>query len=78
MFDNGSAFDGDDSAANAADDDAVDPSKVALLPGETATFANYINYTRGINGIMVDKIERPSISLQTKCQSAPGFAGRPG
>ncbi len=28
--------------------------KTALLPGRTATFANYTSYCRGINGIMVD------------------------
>jgi hypothetical protein len=28
--------------------------KTALLPGQTATFANYTSYSRGINGIMID------------------------
>ena len=28
--------------------------KQALMPGGTATFANYTSYTRGLNGIMVD------------------------
>lgn len=28
--------------------------KDALLPGQTATFANYTSYVKGINGIMVD------------------------
>ncbi|MEX0936320.1 MAG: metallophosphoesterase family protein [Pirellulales bacterium] len=36
------------------DDTAIDPTKSALLPGQTATKANYISYTKGINGIMVD------------------------
>jgi hypothetical protein len=54
IFYNGSAFDGNNTAANAADDGAIDPSKSALLPGQTATFANYIGYSRGINGIMID------------------------
>jgi hypothetical protein len=42
--------------ANASDDNAIDTSKVALLhePGNTSTFANYTNYAKGINGIMVD------------------------
>jgi hypothetical protein len=53
-FYNNSYFDGDDPAANAADDDAIAPDKVALLPGQTATFANCTTYSRGINGIMVD------------------------
>jgi hypothetical protein len=34
---------------------AIDPTKFALLPGETvATTANYTNYSRGLNGIIVD------------------------
>ena len=41
-------------AASAADDQAIATDKTALLPGETATFANYTSYSLGINGIMVD------------------------
>ena len=48
------SFDGNDPAANAADDAAIATDKTALLPGQTATFANYTSYSRGINGIMVD------------------------
>jgi len=54
VFYNNSFFDGDDPLANAADDGAIDPSKQALLPGETGTFDSYTSYTSGINGIMVD------------------------
>src|SRR5205085_11330617 len=54
VFYNESSFDGNDPAANALDDGAIAPDKVALLPGGTATFANYTSYYRGINGIMVD------------------------
>ncbi|MFW6114248.1 MAG: trypsin-like serine protease, partial [bacterium] len=54
VFYNNSYFDGGDAGANADDDDAIDPSKEPLLPGETASFANYTSYSRGINGIMVD------------------------
>ena len=54
VFYNNSAFDGDDPGANAADDDALAPDKTALLPGGTATFANYTSYANGINGVMVD------------------------
>ena len=53
-FYNHSVWDGNDAAANASDDTAIAPDKQALLPGETATFANYTSYSRGINGIMVD------------------------
>ncbi len=54
VFYNRSYFDGNDVAANTADDTAIDTSKTSLLPGQTATFANYTSYSRGINGIMID------------------------
>ena len=55
IFYNNSAFDGRDSAANAADDNAIATDKVALRPDDgQASFANYTSYHRGINGIMVD------------------------
>ena len=44
----------DDPGEGRSDDDAIAPDKVALLPGETATFANYTSYSAGINGVMVD------------------------
>ena len=54
VFYNDSAFDGNDSGANASDDGAIATDKTALLPGGTATFANYTSYASGINGIMID------------------------
>jgi subtilisin-like proprotein convertase family protein len=54
IFYNNSAFDGKDPSANAQDDAAIATDKQVLLPGETATFANYTSYARGINGIMLD------------------------
>ena len=54
IFYNDSTFDGNNPAANAADDAAIATDKTALLPGQTATFANYTSYVYGINGIMVD------------------------
>ena len=54
VFYNNSAFDGNDAAANAGDDNAIAPDKTPLLPGGTATFANYTSYSRGINGVMID------------------------
>ncbi|MCY2973824.1 MAG: trypsin-like serine protease [Planctomycetota bacterium] len=33
---------------------AIDPTKTALLPGQSAVVANYTNYSRGLNGIVVD------------------------
>jgi hypothetical protein len=54
VFYNQSFFDGNNAAATAGDDAAIDTSKSALLPGGTGSFANYTGYSRGLNGIMVD------------------------
>ncbi|MBN2473963.1 MAG: VCBS repeat-containing protein, partial [Pirellulales bacterium] len=54
VFYNHSVFDGRSAAADVRDDQAIAPDKEALLPGGTATFANYTSYSRGINGIMID------------------------
>ncbi|MBW7992876.1 MAG: hypothetical protein FVQ84_23075 [Planctomycetes bacterium] len=54
IFSNNSNLDGNDPAANANDDNAIDPSKTALLPGQTTTLTNYTTYDKGINGIMFD------------------------
>jgi formylglycine-generating enzyme len=58
-FYNNSAWDGGNGAANAADDSAIASDKVVLLPGQTATLANYTSYDKGINGLIVDV---PSLS----------------
>jgi hypothetical protein len=47
-------FDGNNPAANVADDAALATHKNALKSGDTATFANYTSYSRGINGLMID------------------------
>ena len=54
VFYNNSAWDGNNPAANANDDNAIATDKTALLPGGTASFANYTSYSRGLNGIMMD------------------------
>jgi hypothetical protein len=54
LFYNNSAFDGFDPAANSRDDDAIDTDKRALQPTMPASVGSYSNYTRGINGVMVD------------------------
>jgi len=38
------------------DEPGKELGKEALLPGQTATYANYTSYSRGINGIMVDLV----------------------
>jgi hypothetical protein len=54
IFYNRSAFDGMNGSSNVADARAIATDKHALLPGQTATFANYTSYNKGINGIMID------------------------
>ncbi|MEX0938203.1 MAG: alkaline phosphatase family protein [Pirellulales bacterium] len=54
VFYNNSWFDNDNPAANADDDLALAPDKHALLPGQSADFANYTNYSKGLNGVMID------------------------
>ena len=54
VFHNNSAFDGNNAAANASDDAAVDTSKQALLPGNAATMQNVVANVKGINGVMID------------------------
>ncbi len=54
LFYNNSLFDGFDPEAGPSDDAALAWDKVALQPGDSATWENYSSYSRGINGIMVD------------------------
>ncbi|KKL98418.1 hypothetical protein LCGC14_1824630, partial [marine sediment metagenome] len=54
IFYNNSVWDGNDTAINESDDDAIALDKEALLPGITASFENYTSYSRGINGIVID------------------------
>jgi uncharacterized repeat protein (TIGR03803 family) len=53
-FYNNSVWDGNDPTANVSDLNAIAMDKSALLPGQTATYANLTNYSKGINGIIVD------------------------
>lgn len=54
LFYNNSFFDGRSDAADPGDDGAIATDKEALLPGRAATLANVSNYSRGINGVMLD------------------------
>jgi hypothetical protein len=55
IFYNNSYWDG----LASGDDGAIATDKQALLPGQTATFANYTSYSKGINGIMIDVASLP-------------------
>jgi hypothetical protein len=59
VFYNNSAWDGDNGDADAADDEAIATDKTPLLPGGTASFANYTSYSRGITGVMIDVANVP-------------------
>ncbi|MEM9828045.1 MAG: right-handed parallel beta-helix repeat-containing protein [Planctomycetota bacterium] len=59
VFYNGSRFDGNDSALNAADDSAIATDKRAFIRGDTVSFANYTSFQQGINGIMLDVVNFP-------------------
>lgn len=54
VFYNHSSFDGEDAGPGEHNDAAIASDKQALLPGETASFANYTSYSRGLNGVMID------------------------
>ena len=54
VFYNSSTFDVRSPGLSPDDDTAVATDKEPQLPGQTATFANYTSYSRGINGVMVD------------------------
>jgi len=49
-----SFFDGNVAGDNGDDDNAIDTSKVPLLVGETATFANYSTFDHGITTLIID------------------------
>ena len=78
VFYNRSGFDGGNPAITAEDfSSAVALGKRPLLPGETATFANYTSFVRGINGIMVylDGHAAPAaedFAFRVKDPAAPG------
>ncbi len=61
IFYNNSYYDGNNLAANSADNNAIS-GKTALISGK-ATFANYTSYSKGINGIMIDLANLPTGSL---------------
>jgi hypothetical protein len=54
IFYNGSSFDASSNVDAAS-------GKTALMPGQTATFANYSSYTKGINGLMVEATDLATV-----------------
>lgn len=60
IFYNNSFFDGNTPGDSLSDINAIAPDKQPLLPGQTATFANYTSYSKGINGVFVDVVNVPN------------------
>jgi hypothetical protein len=54
LFYNGSALDGGNFSVNGLDDAALATDKVALVSGQTASYANITSHPYGITGLMVD------------------------
>ena len=77
IFYNNSSFDLNNAAANAADDAAIATNKLVLLPGATATFANYTSYDKGINGLMLDVAGLRSTPTVSDFQFRVGNDNRP-
>jgi hypothetical protein len=60
IFYNDSIFNGDEAGGTANDLNAVAPDKTALLPGGTATYANMTDYSKGINGLIIEISNLPT------------------
>ncbi len=80
VFYNNSAWDGNTPGISVPGDyNAIAPDKEPLLPGQTSSFKNYISYTKGLNGIIVDAIHinrlpvygQDMICLYANAQSDP-------
>ncbi len=76
IFYNNSYFD-NNPAAGRNDDNAIASDKQALLPGQTAGFAHYTSYSRGLNGIMIDFDELPAELTTTDFQFKVGNTTTP-
>jgi len=61
IFYNNSKYDQNDPGPGPADDAAIATDKSVLLPGQTAAFANYTGYSRGLNGLMIDIRDLPGV-----------------
>jgi ELWxxDGT repeat protein len=59
-YSNNSIYDNNRPAPEAADDAAIVAGKVALRPGGRSGAANVTNSVRGLNGIIIDLVDRPA------------------
>lgn len=65
VFYNNSKFDGNNTAPDIADDDAIAPDKVAALSNQTLNASNVTSYVRGLNGVMLDIAGLPADAVLT-------------
>jgi hypothetical protein len=77
LFYNQSRWDNNNAAANVDDDLAIATDKVALLPGGRAAAVNYSNFTRGINGIMIDFTVLPGTPTLSDFEFRTGNSSTP-
>jgi trimeric autotransporter adhesin len=48
--------------------------KVPLLPGQSSTFANYTNYSRGLNGLVIDVVGLPATVTDAQLAASLQYA----
>jgi len=48
--------------------------KLPLLPGQSSTFANYTNYSRGLNGLVIDVVGLPATVTDAQLAASFQFA----
>ena len=66
---------GDNLGSEGAANNAIDSSKSVLrTPGATSTFANYTNYSRGLNGLIVDIAGLPATVTDAQMLASLQFA----
>lgn len=78
LFYNGSPLDGGSFSVNDSDDAALATDKVALVSGQTASFANITSHPFGITGLMIDVEALPedltAADIQVKSGNTPSPA----
>jgi len=53
---------------------AIDTSKFALRPEQSSTFSNYTNYSRGLNGVIIDIGNLPTTTTNAQMLASLQFA----
>ena len=61
-------------ATGASASTSLATDKQALLPGQSSTFANYTNYSRGLNGIVIDVLGLPATVTSAQLAASLLFA----